>query len=180
MGWYVGAGDQNGFWKRTRDVPFADVTDGLSNTIMIAEFVKGDADGGTFSNFGDIARGLTFPAGPNKNWSQAMLDQFAVSTMAGGGNHVSGAGSHWMGPGMYNTAFNTLAPPNWRAPAGNNCGGCGEGDNDGVYPARSRHTGGAMHVMGDGSVQFISQSIDLLTYQGLGSAIGGEAVSIQQ
>ena len=180
LGWYVSPGNKNGFWKRDLDVAFGDVTDGLSNTIMIGEFVKGDADGSTFTNFGDIARGLAFPTTAQKNWTQADLTAFAVTTLAGGGNHVSGAGSHWIGPGMYNTAFNTLAPPNWQGAAGNNCGGCGEGDNDGVYPARSRHTGGAMHTMGDGSVQFISQNIDLLTYQGLGTAIGGDIATISQ
>jgi hypothetical protein len=81
---------------------------------------------------------------------------------------------------MYNTAINTLAPPNWRGVAGNNCGGCGEGDNDGVYPARSRHTGGAMHAMGDGSVQFIASTIDTLSYQRLGTANGGDISTTEQ
>ena len=176
LGWYVAVGDQIGMYNRTRYTSFADCTDGLSNTIMLGEFVKGDANGGTFTNMGDIARGLAFPSGaPATKWSQVQLDAFAVATLAGGGNHVSGAGSHWMGPGMYNTAFNTMAPPNWRGVAGNNCGGCGEGDNDGIYPARSRHSGGAMHAMGDGSVQFIAQTISLSPYQSLGSARGGES-----
>jgi hypothetical protein len=180
LGWYVPAGAQIGMFNRTRYTGFSDTPDGLSNTIMLGEFIKGDADGGQFTNKGDIARGLGFPSGAgNINWTQAQLDVFQASTLAGGGNHVSGAGSHWMGPGMYNTAFNTMAPPNWRGVAGNNCGGCGEGDNDGIYPARSRHTGGAMHALGDGSVQFISQTVDLLTYQGLGSARGGEVTTLQ-
>lgn len=179
LGWYVGAGDQNGPFARTKYTTFTDILDGLSNTIIQAEFIKGDDSGSQFTNKGDIARGLAFPAGAGaRNWTQAQLDAFVITTQAGGGNHVSGAGSHWMGPGMYNTAFNTLAPPNWRGVAGNNCGGCGEGDNDGVYPARSRHTGGATHAFGDGSVTFISDNIDLLTYQGLGSARGGETVTI--
>jgi hypothetical protein len=57
------------------------------------------------------------------------------------------------------------------------CDGCGQGDSSGVFPARSRHPGGAMHGMGDGSVRFINQTIELLEYQGLGSASGGEAFS---
>jgi len=180
LGWYVGPGARNGFWKRVADTKFGDIVDGLSNTIMIGEFIKGDADGSTFTNAGDIARGLTFPTPLQANWNAVQLDAFAITTLAGGGNHVSGGGSHWMGPGMYNSAFNTLAPPNWRGVAGNNCGGCGEGDNDGVYPARSRHTGGAQHTMGDGSVQFISSNMDFLTYQRLGSAIGGDIATLEQ
>lgn len=175
LGWYVAAGDQTGPFNRTRYTGFNDIIDGLSNTIMLGEFIKGDATGAFFTNRGDIARGLAFPGGTGaRNWTQFQLDAFVITTQAGGGNHVSGAGSHWMGPGMYNTAFNTIAPPNWQGVAGNNCGGCGEGDNDGIYPARSRHTGGAMHAMADGSVQFIGESIELFTYQALGTARGEE------
>lgn len=181
LGWYVPAGDQIGMFSRTRYTTWGDVPDGLSNTIMLGEFVKGDDSPSIFTNMGDIARGLTFPSGAgNIYWTPAHLEEFANITLAGGANHVSGAGSHWMGPGYYNTAFNTMAPPNWRGVAGNNCSGCGEGDNDGIYPARSRHSGGAMHAMGDGSVQFLSQSVDVVTYQALGSARGGEPVSLPQ
>jgi prepilin-type N-terminal cleavage/methylation domain-containing protein/prepilin-type processing-associated H-X9-DG protein len=46
-----------------------------------------------------------------------------------------------------------------------------------TYAARSRHTGGVNAVMGDGSVRFFSNSIDLLTWRALGTAQGGEVVS---
>jgi prepilin-type N-terminal cleavage/methylation domain-containing protein len=174
--WYTSPGDRIGMYNRHAYTAFSDCPDGLSNTIMLGEFIKGDDDGGKFTNEGDVARGLSFPSGiTNVKWTQAQLDAFAATTMAGGGNHVSGGGSHWMGPGFYNTAFNTMVTPNWRAPAGNNCGGCGEGDNDGIYPARSRHTGGAMHALGDGSVTFINNSVNLTAYQNYGSARGREA-----
>ncbi len=60
------------------------------------------------------------------------------------------------------------------------CGGCGQGDSTGVFPARSRHTGGAMHAMGDGSVQFISNSTDFTLYQRLGSAKSGDTATLDQ
>jgi AraC-like DNA-binding protein len=56
----------------------------------------------------------------------------------------------------YESGFNTVATPNWRYPACNECASCGNGDNNGVYPARSRHVGGAQHLFGDGSVHFLS------------------------
>ena len=40
--------------------------------------------------------------------------------------------------------------------------------------ARSRHPGGVNVLIGDGSVRFISETIDLLTWRGLGSRNGGE------
>lgn len=47
---------------------------------------------------------------------------------------------------------------------------------------KSDHTGGAQFVFGDGSVQFIAESVDYLTYQQLGSRNDGEtlATSITQ
>lgn len=41
---------------------------------------------------------------------------------------------------------------------------------------RSFHPGGANFCLGDGSVRFISQNIDGVTYRALGSRAGGETV----
>ena len=43
---------------------------------------------------------------------------------------------------------------------------------------RSDHQGGVNYLMGDGSVHFIADGIDLATFQGLGSATGGEVVTL--
>lgn len=50
--------------------------------------------------------------------------------------------------------------------------------NDGSFG--SMHTGGAQFVRADGSVQFVSQSIDMATYRAAASRNGGESVSIDQ
>ncbi len=46
-----------------------------------------------------------------------------------------------------------------------------------IVAARSNHTGGVLAVMGDGSVHFVSDAIDLTTWQSLGSMNGGEVIS---
>jgi prepilin-type N-terminal cleavage/methylation domain-containing protein/prepilin-type processing-associated H-X9-DG protein len=46
-----------------------------------------------------------------------------------------------------------------------------------VYSFRSRHTGGAMFAFADGSIRFISQSIDVTLYRALSTYNGGEVVS---
>ncbi len=46
--------------------------------------------------------------------------------------------------------------------------------------AGSWHTGGAQFAMGDGSVQFLSENMDMKTYQALSTRAEGEVVSIQQ
>ena len=48
-----------------------------------------------------------------------------------------------------------------------------------VYSFRSRHTGGAIFAMGDGSVRFVNQSIDIGTYRAFASRNGGEVVTNQ-
>ena len=176
------AGDQNGFFKRDRETSFGEIIDGLSNTIMMGEFNKGDNTTSFFSVVsGDFPNGIAYPGTWRHQFpTQAALEAYGQSCLtAGPTSHRSTAGFRWSAPGFYNTAINTIAGPNWKFPACMPCAGCGQGDSGGVFPARSRHTGGAMHAMGDGSVQFISDSINLITYQGLGSAKGGDTAQLE-
>lgn len=47
----------------------------------------------------------------------------------------------------------------------------------GNFGFRSQHPGGLNFLMGDGSVKFIKQTIDLPTYRALGTRAGGEVIS---
>ncbi len=183
-GWNVTAAFRNGFFQRDVYNKFGDCTDGLSNTIMLAEFVKGDGDNTTLTNMGDVVRGVAFPNAPiSKRFiTQANLDAYGAAGLAAGStasNQLTFAGFRWAAPGFYNGAINTMAPPNWRFPAVHECTGCGQADAQGIFPARSRHSGGAQHAMGDGSVQFISNTVNLTTYQALGSAFAGDIGNIE-
>ena len=51
------------------------------------------------------------------------------------------------------------------------------GDRAMIHTARSRHPGGVNVLLGDGSVQFINQSITLANWQALCTPRGGEVVS---
>jgi prepilin-type N-terminal cleavage/methylation domain-containing protein len=182
VGWNSDPKDRVGFYNRSQYTKFAAVTDGLSNTIMGAEFVKGDDDGGTYTNISDFANARSYPSGAERKfWTQAQIDAFALVTVTAPSGHNSEAGRSWIAAGHYNSAINTLAPPNWRGFSGglippwgdSGCQGC-QGDRDGVFPSRSRHTGGSMHVLGDGSTQFVTNNVDIVTYQRLGSASGND------
>jgi len=48
------------------------------------------------------------------------------------------------------------------------------------YSFASNHTGGGQFTMGDGSVRFVSENIDLRVYRNTGSMNGGEVVSSQE
>jgi len=45
-----------------------------------------------------------------------------------------------------------------------------------LYGPSSPHVGGAHHLLGNGAVRFISQNINVLTYDALATRAGGEAV----
>ena len=84
-----------------------------------------------------------------------------------------------------NTLFSTLYPPNTSngdreynnyciAIPGAPCQTAGS--NDYIQSARSSHSGGVNAAMGDGSCRFIRNSIDLETYQWMGTRAGGEVL----
>lgn len=174
--------NSNGFFVGNTDRNFKDIIDGLSNTIMLGEFNKGDASAALFDYKSDFANGIPFSFttldfNPQTRLpSQGELDAYGATCLAAApASHRSDAGFRWIAPGQYNTAFNTLMTPNWRFPACMNCAGCGQGDSQGVFPARSRHPGGAHHALGDASVKFITENADLFIYQSLGTATGNES-----
>ena len=52
------------------------------------------------------------------------------------------------------------------------------GDWPNVYSFRSRHSGGANFALGDASVRFIPQSIDIASYRALATRSGGESAQL--
>ena len=111
---------------------------------------------------------------------------FGESLIRPGTGGWGGAGGYWGGGPHGAYGFTTLEPPNTTIPDSiyscksttyvqapcNPIGGAAALQNF----ARSYHTGGAQFALGDGSVHFISQSINVITYWALGSRNGGEAV----
>jgi prepilin-type processing-associated H-X9-DG protein len=97
-------------------------------------------------------------------------------------------GFTWWGP---SASFNTIIPPNSTFPDAMGNGGCavqkppcnGNLTAPGakyalIYlGARSYHAGGVNASMCDGSVRFIKDSINLLTWMGLGTTQGAEVIS---
>ncbi len=161
-----------------------DVNDGTSNTILMGEQLLGDHDSG-FYRPGDVVRAINFPGGNNLYWpvtgvlyDAAAVDQYGVLCQAGIGNHHSHGGRDWMAPMPTQTVFNTVAPPNWRYPSCQPCVGCGWMDSSGAFPARSRHPGGAMHALADGSVTIINDTISGQVYCHLGNRADGQSVTV--
>jgi prepilin-type processing-associated H-X9-DG protein len=94
--------------------------------------------------------------------------------------------SQWAEVTVHHIGFTTAWPPNFTTP-----GGPGNaypdvdlnsererlgGPTFAAVTSRSYHPGGVHSLFGDGSVKFISSSIDGLVWRGLGTVAGGEAI----
>lgn len=131
----------NGLFWGCSSVRFADVSDGLSNTIMIGESFT-DQD---YSKDGQAMDYWQFGAPQTGPWAPGNDSGTEYSEVTG----------------------STYGPINARL----------QPSVHGVIQEMtfgSYHAGGAFFAMGDGSVKFLSENIDLTTYQGFGSRNGNE------
>ena len=138
-------------------VRIAGVLDGLSNTVAFSETTLG--------------AGGTAPAGATdvtlfyKNANPLSLANCDSSTTL-----VTDRGALWADGAYNSTLYNHIIGPN--SPQMD----CVQHSNPAWKAARSRHTGGANALLGDGSVRFVRDAVALPTWQALGSRNGGETV----
>lgn len=138
---------------------YDDVTDGLSNTIMLGEIATDLGDKDT----------RTVPA-LNNGWSGGVLDDVHIcqgqidperprfwdrtSAIQLPTNNSQGRGFRWADSMPLMTGFNTILPPNSEL-----CFG-GDSTTIGTLSASSRHQGGTHVAMGDGAVIFMTDSVE--------------------
>lgn len=156
---------------------FKDCIDGVSNTVAFAETILGEDleitgarpqkapplymarfPGG---GMGTPGQGFTGAPGHNPDLEVQVAAVTAWSGFRGGA---------WIWGREHTSTFNTYLTPNHRAPDTHRNG-------FGWFAPRSRHPGGAQVGMLDGSVTFITDSIELQTWRALGTAQGGEVLS---
>jgi len=137
---------------------FRDVLDGLSNTVMMGEIATdlGDRDvrtmphsfaPGTFSGLRDNPTVCSDDVDPERArfWRPGLTNVLAAN---------QGRGFRWASGLQPYTAMNTILPPNSET-----CMSL-EDTTPGVLSASSRHQGGVHVLLADGSVIFITDSID--------------------
>jgi prepilin-type N-terminal cleavage/methylation domain-containing protein/prepilin-type processing-associated H-X9-DG protein len=173
-------------------VTLAELTDGTSNTIAFGEGLVGDYGKTTYRGNG--------MAGPPDNaivesLYDAKVNPVAVTqalqscnvfwksgTLFGDTTGLKQyTGQVWAQGERGWTLFNTVVPPNSKNYPWHSCrlGTCLECAPEGssFVNASSNHPGGANFAMGDGSVRFIKDSIDMVVYESLGTRNGGEVIS---
>ncbi len=184
--WYV----WNGFstpCPRTRSAfginfsrRFADFTDGLSNTLILSEVKNYQVtirDCGPFSIIND----------PNDVPPPTADPLTVCPEYEGTGCKVfTKAHTQWAEMSVHHNGFTTAWPPNKVTPGGPDLS---EPDVDvlsmrerkggpsfAAITSRSYHPGGVQSALGDGSVRFVSETIDGAVWRSLGTVGGGELV----
>ncbi|AMV29242.1 Type II secretion system protein G precursor [Gemmata sp. SH-PL17] len=179
----VWAGDRfNGIVSYQSDRKFGDVTDGLSNTLLASELLSGSNASGSAGKYPYdffYTNNGVFNSVVDKNFpTAAELASIGTVAQSSPSGMRSNNGTMWAWYSAGQSTLTTAAPPNWQYPtAGGDC--CPGGAHDwgyGIVPPRSMHTGGVNGLLGDGSVRFLNNSIDLVTFQLLGNRSDGKVM----
>jgi prepilin-type N-terminal cleavage/methylation domain-containing protein/prepilin-type processing-associated H-X9-DG protein len=153
----------NGPFFALRFYKIKDVLDGLAQTAALSEQNMSDQSNAIASPE-DYFRGELVVYASNMDQAVAACESLDMNNLMYQGG--STAGREWIGVGVTEMFYLHAATPNRRS-----CyfqpGRC-------VFTASSRHPGGVNVVMCDGSVQFISNSIDKAMWRALGTRNGGE------
>jgi prepilin-type N-terminal cleavage/methylation domain-containing protein/prepilin-type processing-associated H-X9-DG protein len=158
------------FWAGSR-VALTAITDGTSNTMLMAEALRGHGSDTTgpqpaaprrqASSMTGVAHTISGQPGHSPPLTEALC---ATST-----KWVGDRGISWMwGQGPKSTFTARLRP---NGPE-HDCSSNGIG----IFKASSSHPGGVNVALGDGSVRFVRDSIPLTTWRALATRAGGEVV----
>jgi prepilin-type N-terminal cleavage/methylation domain-containing protein len=153
-------------------VKIADITDGTSNTAAMSESTLGDGD--------ESATGPTPPAKAEKVYGylytfQSSLDDAACAAPTHW-NLDRRRGFLWFSGEIRNAAYNHYYTPNYKSwDCITNAAAMGY-TAIGWKAARSQHVGGVHLLLCDGSVRFVSDNVDRVTWRALSTRSGGEVI----
>lgn len=140
---------------------FRDMIDGSSNTAAFSESLIGKGTASSGATPADPRREVLEVPGGN--------DPTPAACGAGSGTWSGKRGGKWLDGHYGNTLYNHFYPPNptqWD---------CGNGShNKALSSARSLHPGGVNVMVCDGSVQFVTNSVNFSAWQAFATRAGGE------
>jgi prepilin-type N-terminal cleavage/methylation domain-containing protein/prepilin-type processing-associated H-X9-DG protein len=163
LGVFHDRGAQNQRWGAA----IRDIFDGTSNTICVAEVLK--------ANVADDCRGC---------WGRAHAAVFSAFAWAVPNGSGTSGGPNWICTPNSKTDSQPGGHRNYRDGAAHCANGlrgelhCDDrtGDGRGGICARSRHAGGVQVLLGDGSVRFVSDNINKITWRSLLTIRGKEVI----
>lgn len=158
-------------------VRFSDVIDGLSNTAAISECLVNDGSG----NSRDVRRNLYYT---NSARIQTIGAPIASVVQDGLANHANWAqwsqykGISWLYTSSWEKhLYNHVFPPNTISIPGYNTDWFRCSEADSAITPGANHPGGVQISMADGSVRFVTDSINIEIWWAIGSSNGGELTS---
>jgi prepilin-type N-terminal cleavage/methylation domain-containing protein/prepilin-type processing-associated H-X9-DG protein len=171
-----GPGDKMGTSADGPALTFANIRDGLSNTVMWSEFVMGggqttpaNGKGGTnmiFGLLGTADTAYTQPYGPT--YWQFVAGQCTANT----NKNNDTKGGNWLWHQVFQGGgYTHLMTPNKKS-----CFQDGSHTDSGLITASSNHAGGVNVGFLDGSVKFIKDSVNQMTWWALATKDGGEVI----
>ena len=177
-----GPADKMGTPSDGPDIRFSNITDGLSNTVMWGEVVKGG--GNTTAANGRDGTSMTYgPIGGGDNsygaYGYATFQSVVQKCLAKATQKVKYSDQkeqEWLNHQIgYGGGYTHMMTPNKPS-----CVYDGWHTDSGVITASSNHPGGVNVGMMDGSVRFIKDSIAQNTWWAIATYAGGEVVSADQ
>jgi prepilin-type N-terminal cleavage/methylation domain-containing protein len=158
-------------WTNGQSTEAEDVSDGLSNTAFYAEKLVGDRNPQHFTPWRDLAL-----LGQGDFMRPGDVQSACARIANAQPQHASYIGSTWLFASHLHTWYNHVLQPNDIVPDCTSSSVAGS-FMLGAHTARSLHTGGVHVGLGDGSIRFISQHIDLKLWRALGSIHGHETAA---
>ncbi|HEV7279503.1 MAG TPA: DUF1559 domain-containing protein [Pirellulaceae bacterium] len=155
----------DGIFYLDSNLRFASITDGSSNTVLYAETLFGSRVNST--ELQDPKRQMKKIA--TNGASPGTLDADTINSAAATGYDGERAFSWIWGGRGYNVIVNAYLPPNSDVPDTRFHG-------DGLFAARSAHSGTVQVTLADGSVRPVADTVDLATWRRLFSRNDGEPV----
>lgn len=155
------------FYTGSKGIKFASITDGASNTALASERLLGDGNMGKVSPVEDTFQGANGgPPGRPADADEAQAWCLATDITNPANQFPIFMGAPWA-HGQH--SYQHIIRPNGRS-----CGWL-PSLRASMTPS-SRHTGGVNVLLGDGSVRFVRDAIDLAAWRALGSRNGNEVI----
>jgi prepilin-type N-terminal cleavage/methylation domain-containing protein/prepilin-type processing-associated H-X9-DG protein len=178
------SGLPNGPFFENRGVGPAEFLDGMSNTVAVSETIRSNAS----STYATDPKRVFLVTGDNKTsgpplTSDADYVSLCLSLPSTTTQFQATKGVRWHYGAPGHTMYNHRRPPNDAQP---DCRGglphSDKSDPNWSYlslnvTSRSWHSGGVNSLLADGHVQFIKNTINVATWQALGTRNGGEVIS---